>query len=345
MDPLQPEAAGSSTSRSCSSSRATSTSTGIAGSERCFRAAARGGPASRRSSSSSRSRTAAPGPSDAKDPKGAPARAQQLTEFLGRLSGGLRPSLAIVMAPHAAGPGPGEWLQDAGTWSEKKLVHALVLPAAQVGADEWCKQHLAQIFATLPAEPAAPAAVAAHRAQKLTGEVFSGCKALLAADAALAKALFDEPYNIPAIPPWRSEEGWRPKPLEVRPQAGSGRWTFPASDGPLVMTLDGGLKGEASWTARARLAGVYDVYTWVAPTRTWARSRSTSWRRSAASRPSRSGSARWRTAAGGSSDRSTCRGRRVRGRALRRDREGRHEGQRDRPAAAPVRSAREPAVG
>jgi hypothetical protein len=33
----------------------------------------------------------------------------------------------------------------------------------------------------------------------------------------------------------------------------------------MVMTLDGGLKGEASWTVRARLAGVYDVFTWIPP--------------------------------------------------------------------------------
>ncbi len=194
-------------------------------------------------------------PSDAKDPKWCAWRAQQLSEFLGRISGGLRPTLAIVMSPRGA-----EWLQDYAGWSEKNLVHALVLPLAQATGE-----HKQKLFASLSASGGAPAAVAAQRQQKLAGEVFAGCKALLDNDAALAKALADGPYGDPAIPPWRSEEGWRPKPVETRPQAGSGRWLFPDSNGPMVMTLDGGLKGEASWTARVRLAGVYDVFAWVPP--------------------------------------------------------------------------------
>lgn len=200
---------------------------------------------------------------DPKDAKWRAWRAQQLSDYLGRISGGLRPSLAIVMAPRAEGAG--DWLQDFASWSERNFVHALVLPAARANADEWCGKHKDKLFAALPANASAKSAVAANRAQKLAGEVFSGCKALLENEAALAKTLFDEPYLYPAIPPWRSEEGWRPKPIEVRPLAGSGRWTFPAGDGPMVMTLDGGLKGEASWTARARLAGAYDAYTFVPP--------------------------------------------------------------------------------
>jgi hypothetical protein len=203
-------------------------------------------------------------PSDAKDPKWCAWRAQQLSDFLARISGGLRPSLAIVMVPRAAGAA--DWLQDFSAWSEHGCAHALVLPAAQASAGEWCEKHKDKLFAGLAANSAtSAAALAAHRQQKLAGEVFSGCKALLENDAALAKALADGPYGLPAIPPWRSEEGWRPKPIEARPQAGSGRWTFADSQGPMVMTLTGGLKGEASWSARARLAGVYAVYTWIPP--------------------------------------------------------------------------------
>jgi hypothetical protein len=207
-------------------------------------------------------KTGAAAPTDAKDPKWSAWRAAQLSDFLARISGGLRSTLAIVMQPR---PG-GERLQDYAGWSEKNLVHALLLPAAQAGSDEWCKKHLDKVFAALPAESGkAPAAVAAHRAQKITGEVFANCRSLLENDAALAKALADEPYGIPAIPPWRSEEGWRPRPIESRPQAGSGRWTFPDTSGPMVMTLLGTYPGDASWTARARLAGSYEVYAWIAP--------------------------------------------------------------------------------
>jgi hypothetical protein len=194
-------------------------------------------------------------PVDAKDPKWCAWRTQQVGDFLGRISGGLRPSLAIVMFPRGA-----DAAQDYAAWSEKNLVHALVLPAVPATA-----AHKEKLFVSLAPSSTAPATVASHRAQKIAGEVFTSAKALLENDAALAKALADGPYGEPAVPPWRSEEGWRPKPLEARPQAGSGRWVFPSSDGPMVMTLDGGLKGDASWSAHARLAGVYDVFTWIPP--------------------------------------------------------------------------------
>jgi len=200
---------------------------------------------------------------DPKDPKWRAWRAQQLTEFLGRISGGLRPSLAIVLAPHA--PSAADWMQDYGGWCEHNYAHALVLPAAQVSTDAWCGKHMEKLFAAVEASSASKAVVAAHRTQKLAGEVFSSCKALLEKDAALAVALADEPYGLPAIPPWRKEEGWRPKPIEAHPQAGSGRWTFPDSNGPMVMKLDGASSGEASWSARAHVAGNYDVYTWIPP--------------------------------------------------------------------------------
>jgi len=203
---------------------------------------------------------------DPKDPKWNAWRAQQLTEFLMRLSRGLRTSLAIVMAPHASGPGAGEWLQDYAGWNERGFVHTLVLPAAQIGTDEWCSKHVDKLCAELRASGlASKAALASSQAQKVTGAVFASCKGLLEQSAVLAHALANEPYGLPAIPPWRTEEGWRPKPIESRPQADSGRWTFPASDGPLVMRLDGGLKGAVSWSARAQVEGVYGVYAWVPP--------------------------------------------------------------------------------
>jgi len=205
-------------------------------------------------------------PKDPKDSQWCAWRALQLSEFLARMRGGLRSSLALVMAPRASGPGAGEWLQDYAGWNERALVQALVLPAAQIGTDEWAKKNVEKLCAGLPASGGtAKATIAALRAQRIAGEVFGGCKALLDGDAALARGLADEPYNVPAIPPWRTEEGWRPKPIESRPQAGSGRWSFPASDGPLVMALDTGLKGDVSWSVRARVAGVYEVYTWVPP--------------------------------------------------------------------------------
>jgi uncharacterized lipoprotein YddW (UPF0748 family) len=195
--------------------------------------------------------TGAAAPSDAKDPKWCAWRTQQLTDFLGRVSGALRPTLAVVLFS----PSGADLLQDYAGWSEKKLVHALVVPAE---AQE-------KRFVSLAPSASSPAEVAALRAQKIAGEVFYCAKPLLENDAALAKALADGPYGEPAIPPWRSEEGWRPKPLEARPQAGSGRWVFPSGDGPMVMTLDGGLKGDASWSARARIAGAYDVFAWIPP--------------------------------------------------------------------------------
>jgi len=205
-------------------------------------------------------------PKDAKDSQWCAWRALQLSEFLGRMRGGLRSSLALVMAPRAIGPGASEWSQDYAGWSERGFVQALVLPAAQLGTDEWTKKHAEQLFAGLTASGGTTkATLATLRTQKFAGEVFAGCRALLDNNAALARSLADEPYAVAAIPPWRTEEGWRPKPLEARPQAGSGRWTFPASDGPLVMALDTGLKGEVSWSVRARVAGVYEVYAWVPP--------------------------------------------------------------------------------
>jgi hypothetical protein len=257
---------------------------GIAGSERFagFPAAAAGKPAQLESF---RKANDGKPPSDALDPKWCAWRAQQISEFLARVSGALRPSLAIVLAPRAAGPGPGELLEDVAGWSAKKCFHELALCATPKSAAEeerriaallgldWPAKNAGEICAGVAVENGAwkadgallKALAKTHREKKITSEIFQGCGALLANDAALAKALFDEPYLYPAIPPWRSEEGWRPKPLEAKPQAGSGRWTFPDSSGPMTMILEGGKPGEASWTAHTKVAGMYQVYTWIAP--------------------------------------------------------------------------------
>ena len=222
-------------------------------------------------------------PRDEHEAKWSAWRAEQLTGFRAKLGGALHPSLALLMAPRAPGVGLRENLQDVKSWSERKLCSAIVLRAAAHGSEDerklvgemltvdWLakeKQKFGASVATLEAGWKADsaflvAAIENHRREQLAGEILVGARALLAEDGALAHALWDGPYNVPAIPPWRSEEGWRPKPLELRPEAGYGRWSFAPGDGPQVMLLDGGQKGEASWTARARFAGAYDVYAWI----------------------------------------------------------------------------------
>ncbi len=224
-------------------------------------------------------------PRDEHEAKWSAWRAEQLSAYLGRLGGALHPSIALVMAPRAPGIGLKESLQDVKSWSECNLCHAIVLrTAAKKPEDErklvgemlgldWLAKGKEKLGAGVLALEGSwkadnayvVAAAQTHRSEKLAGEIFYGARALLADDAAPLKALFDGPYNEVALPPWRAEDGWRPKPLEVRPQAGSGKWTFAEGNGPMVMQLDGGLKGEASWTAKARFAGAYDVYAWIPP--------------------------------------------------------------------------------
>lgn len=224
-------------------------------------------------------------PRDEHEPKWSAWRAEQLTACLAKFGGALHSSLALVMAPHAPGAGLRENLQDVKSWTERKLCSALVLRAvARKSEDErklvsemlsldWLAKDKQKFGAGLllvdggwKADAAwLVAAIENQRREQLAGEVLYGARVLFAEDGALLHALWDGPYNVPAIPPWRLEEGWRPKPLELRPQAGSGRWSFGSGEGPLVMRLDGGQKGEASWTAHARIAGAYDVYAWIPP--------------------------------------------------------------------------------
>ncbi|MBK7644495.1 MAG: family 10 glycosylhydrolase [Planctomycetes bacterium] len=221
---------------------------------------------------------------DPKDEKWCAWRTQQLSAFAARVSGGLNPALEIVLMPHLAGAGPREWLQDPPAWIERKLAHALVLagdsPSAEAEskridallADPCTRRTSRSCAAAFRPRRARPAPMRpsskparATTARRSSPARSSSARALLANEAALAVALADEPYDYPMVPPWRDAEGWRPVPIQTRPQAGSGKWQFPASDGPMVMTLDGTLAGEASWTARVPVAGTYDVYTWIAP--------------------------------------------------------------------------------